>query len=175
MLVDGHPSGGHGPSGVSESALTLSGPVEHRGSGVMFLAMTNGPGAGGASDALWYRELERIIENARHNYDVLILESAPALMRSDALVLGRFADMVVHVVRWGMTKKKVVTAALNRLQAAAIPVTGVVLTRVNVRKYARFNTFDECFYYRKNQAYYDSEAKRPAAMPTPMVERRAAE
>lgn len=94
------------------------------------------------------------LEQARKHFDVIIIEAPPVLLVADSLVLGRMADNVLHVVRWGNTTRRNVRAALRRLHGAGITVDGVVLTRVDVEQHARLGLADAAAHHLSPHGYY---------------------
>jgi Mrp family chromosome partitioning ATPase len=80
-----------------------------------------------------------MLEEARGRYDYVIIDSPPLIPVSDALLLSKLADMMLLVVRWGRTPRLVVGHVLRLLRENKIALTGVLLTRVNMRKHARYN------------------------------------
>lgn len=85
-------------------------------------------------------------------YDLVLLDTPPVLAVSDALKLGGLADDVVLAIDWGHTPRQAVTAAVRLLQRAQIAITGLVMTKVDLRRYARANT-GEGFYLRHYRSY----------------------
>jgi succinoglycan biosynthesis transport protein ExoP len=106
-------------------------------------------------------DLEVRLEEARKNFDIIILEGAPVMLVADSLVLGRQADIVLHVVRWAHTPRRVVEAALRRMNENSLVVDGVVLTRVNLRRHRRLHLFDDCSFYAKEHRLYERMARHP--------------
>jgi Mrp family chromosome partitioning ATPase len=59
---------------------------------------------------------------------------------ADAAILARFADVILHVVRWGRTKRSVVLDAVDRLRRAnGKAVSATVFNRVTPAKYYKYN------------------------------------
>jgi Mrp family chromosome partitioning ATPase len=83
------------------------------------------------------------------------------MLVADSLVLGREADVVLHVVRWAHTPRRVVEAALRRLGENALAIDGVVLTRVNLRRHRRLHLFDDCSFYAKQHRLYERMPRHP--------------
>jgi Mrp family chromosome partitioning ATPase len=72
-----------------------------------------------------------LMAQARELYDVVLIEAPPIMLFADALYLGRFADFVLHVVRWHCTPRRTVAVALQRLRNIGIRIDGIVLSRVD--------------------------------------------
>lgn len=71
-------------------------------------------------------------------YDVVVLDSAPVLVSAEILILARLVDKTVFLVRWGQTHRESVFDALRQLRDAQADVAGVVLSRVDAKRYREF-------------------------------------
>lgn len=85
----------------------------------------------GAADVLMSgQRLAPMIAAMREVYDLVIFDTAPVGLVTDALVLGEYADATVYVVRYGYTPRRAV-AQLEELTASGrLPQPGVVLNGV---------------------------------------------
>jgi succinoglycan biosynthesis transport protein ExoP len=75
-----------------------------------------------------------LIESLRDRYDVVIVDTPPLQHVSDALVAGRQATGCMLVAAAGTTPVPVARASVRRIQAAGIPLLGVVLNQYDVDK-----------------------------------------
>jgi Mrp family chromosome partitioning ATPase len=73
----------------------------------------------------------QLMAQARKLYDVILIEAPPVMFVADALYLGRFADFVLHVVRWNCTPRRTVAAALQRMRNIRVRIDGIVLSRID--------------------------------------------
>jgi uncharacterized protein involved in exopolysaccharide biosynthesis/Mrp family chromosome partitioning ATPase len=96
--------------------------------------------------------LAGLLKYLRSRYDLVLLDTPPVLAVSDALKLGGLADDVVLAIDWSDTPREAVLAAVRALQRAQIAVTGLVMTKVDLRRYARSNA-GEGFYLRHYRGY----------------------
>jgi succinoglycan biosynthesis transport protein ExoP len=71
--------------------------------------------------------MRKVFEVLRRDYDFIIIDSCPVLPVADTLLLGKQVDSVLLSVRPHVSQVPSVFAAYERLQAASIPVLGVVL------------------------------------------------
>ena len=104
-------------------------------------------------DLLSSQHMRDFVRSISQHYDLVILDSPPVLAASDALVLSRIVDATIFVVRWERTPRQVVLGALKQLQGVGGMVAGVVLSRVNVRKHAKFGYGDHGYYYGTYREY----------------------
>lgn len=75
----------------------------------------------------------QIIEKARKDYDMIILDAAPVLAGADAALIGRLADVRLFVVRYGRTPWDRLMSALTALRLCGSVVDGIVVTGVDRR------------------------------------------
>jgi capsular polysaccharide biosynthesis protein len=99
---------------------------------------------------------DRYLTAARALHDVIIIKTAPVLMLSDAAKLGRFADMVVLLVRWRRTPGQAVTDAIRRLRDAGIRTSGVVLSHVDLKEQGPDHLRDQHSYLAEYRDFYSS-------------------
>ncbi len=107
----------------------------------------NAVGTSDAHDRISSQAMSDLIQWARHNYDVVVIDSAPVMLFSDALALSFLADSVIYVVRWQHTPLDTVTAGLNKLRSVDSAVGGVVLSRVVASKHVKYGHKDDAYYY----------------------------
>ncbi len=91
-----------------------------------------------------------VLSGLEKHYDRIIIDTAPAEVVSDALVLSTFANAVIYVVKADSTNIKIVKSGLTRLREVDAPITGVVLNQVNVEKRLGYGYYSN--YY---GGYYD--------------------
>ncbi|MDR3498720.1 MAG: polysaccharide biosynthesis tyrosine autokinase [Parvibaculum sp.] len=98
--------------------------------------------AGGAlpnpTAALASSQMQWVLQALDNTYDYVIIDSPAAMAAADAQVLSKMADVTVLVVRWSNTSRKVVARVLKTLSAASGRRVGILLTRVNLRRYRRY-------------------------------------
>jgi capsular exopolysaccharide synthesis family protein len=91
-----------------------------------------------SSEMLMSDRLGAMLRTFSKNYDLVILDSPPVLVSSEVLVLSRLVDKTVFVVRWGHTRREAVLDALRQLIDAQSDVAGVVMSRVDAKRYRDF-------------------------------------
>lgn len=121
-------------------------------SDLVVLPNVNAPG--NPPDILASAGMEQLIQKLAQAFDLVVIDSPPVLAVSDALVLSRYADRTVFIIRWARTPRAAVVTALKQLQAAGAHLSGVVLSRVNIRQHARYGYGDSMYYYRGYKKYY---------------------
>jgi capsular exopolysaccharide synthesis family protein len=89
-------------------------------------------------ELLHSQKLRTLISDLLKFYDLVVLDTPPATIVNDALVLADIADAIILAVRWGVTKRALVGSALKKFRLANAQVTGLVLTRVNFARHATY-------------------------------------
>lgn len=82
--------------------------------------------------------MERLLDDLREAYDVVVVDAPPLLPVADAAVLGRLADGVLLVVRHGRTGHDQVRAAVDRIDQVSATLFGTVLSMSPRRTAARY-------------------------------------
>jgi capsular exopolysaccharide synthesis family protein len=101
--------------------------------------------------------MRRLLKDVATRYDLVILDSPPVLSVSDARVLSQMTDKTVFLVHWGSTRRHDVMMGVKQLVEAGAEMAGLVLSRVDVRKHARYNYRDSGYYYDdKYTKYYNA-------------------
>ena len=125
---------------------------QHEASGVDVMPAGRLPRS--AFDILNVRRLQELLRPLRERYDLILVDSPPALSLADAGVIASAVDGSVFLVRWGTTRKETSRFAASQIEASGGRVVGVVLTFINVRRAATYPFGDAGLYYGKHQKYY---------------------
>lgn len=97
--------------------------------------------------------MRALMSELRRRYDLVIVDSPPILIVSDARILARLTDTTVFVVRWAETRRETVALALRQLAESGASLAGVTLSRVNIRKNASYTYGDSGYYHGYARAY----------------------
>ncbi len=101
--------------------------------------------------------MRRLLKEVGSRFDLVIIDSPPVLSVSDARVLSQMTDKTVFLVHWGSTRRHDVMMGVKQLIEAGADMAGLVLSRVNVRKHARYGYRDSGYYYDdKYTKYYNN-------------------
>lgn len=95
--------------------------------------------------------LAPLLEALKSRYQRIIIDSPPAQMVSDALLLAKHSDAVIYVIKAESTPVSQAQKCLAILQQSHAPVFGVVLNQVDLRKarkqgYSHSDTFQNYDY-----------------------------
>ncbi len=80
------------------------------------------------------KKMENAISVLKDTFSHIIIDTAPILPVSDAIVLSHIVDAVLMVVQSEHTTQNMVRDALRRLEAASIVPIGFVLSKVSYKK-----------------------------------------
>ncbi|WP_309120837.1 CpsD/CapB family tyrosine-protein kinase [Paenibacillus sp.] len=103
--------------------------------------LTSGPIPPNPSELLSSKRMSRLIEELRHQYDTIIIDSPPTLAVADAQIISTLTDGVLLVLSSGNTKRDLAAKAKASLDHAKARILGVVLNNMD-RKNA-----DAYYYY----------------------------
>ena len=84
----------------------------------------------------------------------MILDAPPLLGVADARILAAKADRVLYVVHWNKTPSSAAQSAVEILQSCGANVVGAILSKVNVKKQARYGYGDASDYFNYYRHYY---------------------
>ena len=82
--------------------------------------------------------LKEFIMLLKRKYDMVIFDSAPLLIKSDATVLGRYVDGVIYILEAEKTTRKDVTETVDVLKKADVRLLGVVLNKYGRKKKTQY-------------------------------------
>ena len=123
-------------------------------SGVHFI--TAGSRAPNPPDLLGSPETRELLQRLTRLYDMVVLDTPPLLAVSDALVLVRYVDKTLFLVRWEQARRDVVLMGLKQVIEAGADLAGIVLSMVDVRKQAKYDytAASGYYYYGSYRKYY---------------------
>jgi capsular exopolysaccharide synthesis family protein len=98
--------------------------------------------------------MDRLIENLRAQFELILLDTAPVIPVSDTRILAPKADVVVFLVQWRKVPRKAIEGAISLLKSVGADIAGVALTLVDARLQAKYGYGDSGYYYRSYRKYY---------------------
>jgi polysaccharide biosynthesis transport protein len=101
-----------------------------------------------AQDLFESAEMNSYILRMRSHYDLVILDAPPLPAVSDLAALSRLADATIFLIRWGRTPRQAALNGLRLLRARRTSLAGVVLSRVDLPRYATYGYRDYVRYLR---------------------------
>ncbi len=79
-------------------------------------------------------KFEKTLKSLRNSFDYIVIDTAPVLPASDAVVLGQICDCLLLAIQSDRTTHHMARDAIKRLNASKVDVSGLILTRANIKK-----------------------------------------
>ena len=114
--------------------------------------LTSGPLPPNPAELLGSERMKRLLAELRKMADVIVLDSPPATILSDAAILSTQADGVLLVLDSGATRREVAKRALDALLQVNARVVGVLLNRLPPRPDGYYYYY--YYYYYSKDGYY---------------------
>ncbi|WGF86787.1 GumC family protein [Marinivivus vitaminiproducens] len=113
-----------------------------------------GIGAASPPDLFRSDSMRHLLREMKARYDLIILDSPPVAAVSDSFILSGMLDKTVYVIRWEATPRNVAMHSMRQVVESGADLAGVVLSRVNVKKHARYGYADSGYYSGYYRKYY---------------------
>jgi capsular exopolysaccharide synthesis family protein len=85
-----------------------------------------------ASELLGSGEIGKVFEVARQKFDLILVDNAPVLPVSDAIIVGNHCDGTIGVLRAGRTSRKALRRFVQTLGRNRIHILGIVIEAVDM-------------------------------------------
>ncbi len=95
-----------------------------------------------------------LLAEARAHFDLVLVDSPPVLVVTDARVMAPLCDAILFVVRWQSTQRALAADALRQLEGVADKVLGTVLTMADPTIAAPLGAADSRLVRREISKYY---------------------
>lgn len=104
------------------------------------------------AELLSSKKMEKFMEELKEKFEVIIIDTPPVLMVTDAQILSNYADGVILVVASGEADKHAAQRAKELLEKVNAKILGVVLNKLDTTKKGYYG------YY--NYYYYGSDGQK---------------
>lgn len=116
------------------------------------------------NEVLAGKDLQNLLSTLQERFDMVIVDSPPSAILSDARILSRYVDGVVMLVKQRLTSRVVVREAIKGLQQVGAPLLGVVLNEVVIDQRSKYTYYTYGYGYRYDSTYYtDDDPQETAA------------
>jgi len=108
-------------------------------------------------DLLSSERFGEILKELSQKYEYIVIDSAPTIAVSDALVLAKYASGVLYVVKANATPYQLVREGLKRLRQIKAPVHHLVLNQLDIHKPSKYYGYGYGYgknYYGYYKSYY---------------------
>ena len=118
--------------------------------------ITSGPIPPNPAELILAEKMEELINRLKERFDYILIDTPPIGLVTDALLLRRFSDNLLIVVRHKYTRKEMLRNLEMMYRRNELPRANIVLN--GVRQGKRYYGYGG-YYYGKNQGYYVEETK----------------
>ena len=109
-------------------------PVRERAEGGSLYVVPAGLVPPNPTELLGLAEMKEMLEQLSSHADFVLLDCPPVLPVADALVISQYADAMIVVVAYGLTKKQQLQTTVARLDSVGANLLGGVLNGVPVNR-----------------------------------------
>ncbi|MCX5838621.1 MAG: polysaccharide biosynthesis tyrosine autokinase [Deltaproteobacteria bacterium] len=113
----------------------------------------SGPVPPNPSEMLGSQSMFKIIEALRGRYDRIIIDSPPITAVTDSVIISRWVDGVLLVIRAGETHREIIKNGIGLLQSANAHILGAILNGVDMGR-------DSYYYYQYYYYYYGEDGEK---------------
>lgn len=121
-----------------------------------------GPIPPNPSELLLDSKVDSLFDTLRQKFEIIIIDTAPVGMVSDALTLAKYADCTLYLVRQGHTYKKQISLIDEVYRENKLPKVSVVINDVKLKPgygyygYGRYG-YGYGYTYGEKYSYYEEE------------------
>jgi capsular exopolysaccharide synthesis family protein len=99
--------------------------------------------------------MKDLLKKLKEEYDLIVLDTPPLVVATDAVILSEYADGVVYVCGYDMVSKKELLQAKKMLDRAKANIYGMVVNKIDKKGYS----YGNYGYYNNNYSYYEEYIK----------------
>ena len=153
-------SSSRGVTSVVSGASTLEDCISPTDVPNVFV-LPSGPIPPNPAELLHHRRFAEIIEHAASLYDVVVFDSPPLSVVTDAAIVAPQVDGVLFVVRAQTTTRDAVQSVTRQIRTVGAHLVGAVMNGIDAKR-ERYGYSAEGYYALDGRAYYTSDrAERP--------------
>jgi tyrosine-protein kinase Etk/Wzc len=122
-----------------------------------------GPIPPNPAELLQSEKMEEFIEEAKKHYDYIIYDTPPVAVVSDALIVNRFSDMTIFVIRQNYSSKQVLNLINDLYDRKDFKNLALLMNDVSSPGYYgsrySYGYYEHGYGYSYQQGYYDEDEK----------------
>ncbi len=107
----------------------------------------SGPLPPNPSEMLGSERMADLVKELRKHYTRILIDSPPITAVTDSMILSKYVDGVIVIIRAGDTVRDIAKNSINQLQAVGAHILGGILNAVDIGK-------DKYYYYYYYQYYH---------------------
>ena len=115
--------------------------------------ISGGPVPPNPSEILETGRLEQLIQEAREEYNYIIIDNAPLSLVSDGIIISQFTDVNLFVLRQDYSKKGEVRFINHMHVNKSMINAGIILNDIHVRRHAQVGYYGAQYIYKHNYGY----------------------
>lgn len=125
--------------------------------------ITSGPIPPNPAELLGTEEMSLLIEELKTRFDMVIVDSAPALAVADPIVLSTYVDGCLIVIHSGKTNEDLVEKVIEQLKMVDARILGVVLNKIPRKKK------EENYYYQSSEPVIEKKLNNNLVKEKPKI------
>ena len=100
-------------------------------------------------------KMKNLLLKLKEKYDLIVLDTPPLVISTDAVILSEYADGVVYICGYDMVSRKELLQAKKILDIAKANIYGMVINKIDKKGYS----YGNYGYYNNNYSYYEEYIK----------------
>lgn len=100
-------------------------------------------------------KMKDLLKELRGKYDLIVLDTPPLVVATDAVILSEYSDGVVYICGYDMVSKKELLQSKDMLDRAGANIYGIVVNKIDKKGYS----YGNYGYYNNNYSYYEEYIK----------------
>ncbi len=111
--------------------------------------IANGPIPPNPVELLSSKNNERLLEELKKKYDIIILDCTPIIGISDATIMTKYSDVNLLVVSNKKTKVELIERVKKNFEQANASITGVIVNKADVKGSSYYGYYNDKYYEEK--------------------------
>lgn len=115
-----------------------------------------------ATEVISSERFTALINHFKKLYDVVLIDTPPSAVFSDAMLLGRFVDYYIFVCKQKLHDRRKIKAVVKRLDQTRGKVLGIIFNQTNPSKYSQYGGYYYQYGYYGDYYYSASDRDKKA-------------
>jgi len=128
--------------------------------------ITSGPLPPNPPELFGKHTFKGLLDEAREHYDWVIIDTPPVASVTDPVMCAQVCDMVLLVVQYGSTRRKVIREAVKTINRTGTQIAGAVLNKIDIERdhyyYSGYYNYYRYGYYGDHPDEPDQPTKKAA-------------
>ncbi|HET6556683.1 MAG TPA: polysaccharide biosynthesis tyrosine autokinase [Prolixibacteraceae bacterium] len=125
--------------------------------------LTSGPIPPNPAEILGKPEMNKLVEEARSQYDYIVIDNAPTALVTDGHIVSRMADLNIFILRYGVSHKNQLEMINQYVDQKIIDNVAILVNDIKINSFG--HTYYKYYQYESYQnTYYSSEEKGTQAL-----------